>query len=72
MKRDNFYVKNEDTEIVLKAISQYIIGQIEYLEDASDTIPEDTLINEYEKIKRLEKIQDQLETYIINRLREKR
>ncbi len=70
MKRINFYVKNEDAEILLEAIQQYLLGQIEYLEDASDNMSVQTLMAEYDKVKRLEKIQDQLETYIINRARE--
>lgn len=70
MKRINFYVKNEDAEILLEAINQYLLGQIEYLEEASDNMSEQTLMTEYDKVKRLEKIQDQLETYIINRARE--
>lgn len=70
MKRNNFYVKNEDAEILLDAINQYLLGQIEYLEEASDNMSVQTLMTEYDKVKRLEKIQDQLETYIINRARE--
>lgn len=70
MKRINFYVKNEDAEILLEAIKQYLLGQIEYLEEASDNMSVQTLMTEYDKVKRLEKIQDQLETYIINRARE--
>lgn len=70
MKRNNFYVKNEDAEILLDAINQYLLGQIEYLEEASDNMSVQTLMSEYDKVKRLEKIQDQLETYIINRARE--
>lgn len=70
MKRINFYVKNEDAEILLEAINQYLLGQIEYLEEVSDRMDEKTIILEYDKVKRLEKIQDQLETYIINRARE--
>ena len=70
MKRNNFYVKNDDAEILLDAINQYLLGQIEYLEEASDNMSVQTLMTEYDKVKRLEKIQDQLETYIINRARE--
>ena len=72
MKRTNFYIKNDDAEIVLKAISQYLRGQIEYLEDASDSMTNEMLFEEYEKVKKLEVIVDQLETYIINRAYENR